>query len=212
MKTGDEHKTTVKGPKGPFERFLIIICILLGIGIAVSLLVLIRILFPEKKTLQSSAPSPAAAANSALTTPEDYIPQNLAHMKKVPDASFTGLNDKNISLSEIVDASENGVWFLFFASWCPDCDEQLSIISEMEYLSTLYGIDLVLIDRMNPEKESLPAVREKLADNHVNAPCYIDNDEVCYKAWGIKEIPTSVVVDKQYRAAEMQNATMTVGE
>ena len=211
MKTGDEHKTTVKGPKGPFERFLIIICVLLGIGIAVSLLVFIRILFPEKKTPRPAEPSPAGAS-SALATPEDFIPQNIAHMKKVPDASFTDLNDKKISLSEIVDASENGVWFVFFASWCPDCDEQLSIISEMEYLSTLYGIDLVLIDRMNPEKESLPAVREKLADNHVNAPCYIDNDEVCYKAWGIKEIPTSVVVDKQYRAAEMQNATMTAGE
>ena len=208
MQTGDKKNKTARGH---FELFLIGICVLLGIGILVSVLVLIRVLLPEKTLKPSSAPAASAPGNS-LATPEDFIPQNISHMKKVPDASFVDLDNNTITLSEIVDASENGVWFLFFASWCPDCDEQFTIISEMERLSVLYGIDLILIDRMNPEKESLPALREKLADNHVTVPCYIDNDEVCYKSWGIKEIPSSVVLDKQYRAAEMQNAVLTAGE
>ena len=208
MQTGDKQKPTVSGR---FEQILIVICVMLGIGILVSLLILIRVLLPEKASTPLSKPA-SSAAGSALATPEDFIPQNISHMKKVPDASFVDLNDNVITLSQIIDSSENGVWFLFFASWCPDCDAQFTIISEMERLSAFYGIDLVLIDRMNPEKESLPAVREKLADNHVTAPCYIDNDEVCYKSWGIKEIPTSVVVDKQQRVAEMQNMTLTAGE
>ena len=49
-----------------------------------------------------------------------------------------------IPLSDLMEEGKEGLWLIFWASWCPDCENQLRYIAEMEALAEQYHVKLVL--------------------------------------------------------------------
>ena len=101
---------------------------------------------------------------------------------------------------------------MFWASWCPDCTEQFQIIADMKRLAEDWRVDLVLVDRLNPAKESREKAREKLDVLGEAVPCVYDENEECYKAWGMREIPSAVMLDSEGAVREYYAGVMTKGQ
>ena len=199
-------------PKTGTEKTLLILIAVLAALIVGFLAFAAKLLFfshPE----EAAAPSPTVLpGQSVLTMPEDRLPQGLSIGQKAPAAAFQDEAGKEISLSSLLSPQDQGLWLLFFASWCPDCDQQFEIIREAETLADRYGVRLILVDRLNRDKESVEAAKQKIAAVGAAAPVVYDGDEKVYKAWGFREIPSSAVLDREGRVLGYFAGTATAGE
>ena len=178
---------------GMEKTLVVMICVLAGMILLLWFLLGKRIVTdPAKQTESFSAET---AAPGRLTTPEDYLPQSLALGSRPPEAIFQDDSEEEVSLDELAGEAEKGVWLLFWASWCPDCEKQFEAIREMEALAARYKVSLVLVDRLDPKKESLAAAQKAISSMGTSARAVYDPGETVYKAWGMREIPSSVMLD-----------------
>ena len=208
-----ENKAEASEKKRDRVRYILYVCIALLLLAAVGLILYAARLLPGGTDASPAAtPSPTAGQNQALATPEDWLPQNLAIAKCPPEAVLTDEQGSPVSLRDWIAREESGVWVVFWASWCPDCNRQFEVIREMEALAETYGARLLLVDRLNREKESVEAARKKIAEYGVTAPVLYDPDEAVYSAWGMREIPSSVVLDKDGVVRAYANGTLTAGQ
>lgn len=145
-------------------------------------------------SVQATPQPEASPSQPVLASPEDYLPQHLAVGSEAPKAVFQDADGRPIPLRGLLNGQERCIWLVFWASWCPDCDRQLAFLPEMEKLAERYGARLVLVDRLNLEKESVEAARQKYDRYSPSAALVFDGDEKVYSAWGIREIPTSVIL------------------
>ncbi|MBR6029721.1 MAG: redoxin family protein [Clostridia bacterium] len=185
----------------------IILALLIGFG----LFRLTGLLRADREEATASPLPSATPAPQTLAAPEDWLPQNLYTGSAPPEAVFQDEDAAEIPLSALQRAEDRGLWLVFWASWCPDCDRQFRIIQEMEALAERYAVRLVLVDRLNPEKESVGAARQKIADVGAVSPVVYDRNETVYKAWGLREIPSAVVLDRNGRVAAFDSGDMTAG-
>ena len=178
----------------------------------------------------------ACGFGDGLTMPEDFLPQRLL-LGQIPP------NDDS-TLLKTVRAGGQPAWVIFFASWCPDCERQFTQIEQMAALADKYGVRLILIDRLNPERETKEAAlavveelrerisagqpggagfriiedagedrkRDETKDGSSGIELYFDENEALYQSWGIREIPTSVVLDSDGRTLAYDNGVLTTGE
>ena len=194
-------------------RYTLYVCIaLLLLAATVLVLFASRLLHGDTDAVPAVTPSPAAGQNQALATPEDWLPQNLAISRTPPEAVFTDEQGNAVSLRDWIAREESGVWLVFWASWCPDCNRQFEVIREMEALAETCGVRLLLVNRLNRAKESVEAAQQKIAEYGVTAPVLYDPDEAVYSAWGMREIPSSVVLDKDGAVRAYANGTLTAGQ
>ena len=147
-----------------------------------------------------------------LSAPEDFLPQNLVTGKTPPEAEFVNRAGEKISMQDLPQTESGNVWLLFWASWCPDCEQQFEILSQMEKLAADKEVSLVLVDRLNPDRESVEKAEKKLSEYDSEAFCVFDEDEKVYQAWGMKEIPGSVVLGKNGEVKGFASGTLTIGE
>ena len=151
--------------------------------------------------------------SQGLTMPEDYLPQNIEIGDSVGNAVFFNEEMKAISVSELAGREANGCWIVFWASWCPDCREQLSMIEEMKRIAKENGYSLVLANRLDGTNETLEKAQKELEEQNVSDVFVVyDKDETNYKNWGVRSIPTSIVVgsDETFRA--FQNGQLSITE
>lgn len=207
-----KNKAEADGKKQDRIRYILYGCIALLLLAAVGLILHAARLLPGADESPAATPAPTAGQNQALATPEDWLPQNLAIAKCPPEAVLTDEQGSPVSLRDWIAREESGVWVVFWASWCPDCNRQFEVIREMEALAETYGARLLLVDRLNREKESVEAARIKIAEYGVTAPVLYDPDEAVYSAWGMREIPSSVVLDKDGVVRAYANGTLTAGQ
>lgn len=178
------------------EKALFFAVLVLLVLIVLCWVFLGRLLF-EEKPVDSAAPQTAPeTAQAALSTPEDYLPQRLFIGKAPPEAVFQDAAGEAVPLNNLMDEKDAGLWLLFFASWCPDCDRQLDNIQALEALAEKYQVRLVLAHRLNREKESVEAAREKARQKGAKTELVFDGDETVYAAWGFQEIPSAVILKK----------------
>ncbi|MEE3488580.1 MAG: glycosyl hydrolase family 8 [Bulleidia sp.] len=161
-------------------------------------------------------PAPVTAADNggdqiSLSSKEDLYPQNLRTGMVQETLTLEDADGNSVSLKESAEDGK-GLWLVFFASWCPDCEEQLQISDRIQEAADQYGYRLIYIDRLNPEKESVQAAEGKLKEHGISADCFYDRDEVLYHAWGIKEIPTMVILDSDCRVVNYTHGVRTAGE
>ena len=208
--TMEERKEARGHSKRGTEITLMIIVGILSILIIAGILYVYWLITKEDAPL-SSVLSGTARTDTALSTLEDRLPLRLAVGKEPPDARFQTENGQEVTLRELTAQGKQGVWLVFWASWCPDCSEQFKSIAEMERLANQYGYALILIDRLNPEKESVEAAKAKLKECGATARCVYDDAEACYQAWGMREIPSSVILDSAGIVREYKAGVITPG-
>ena len=151
--------------------------------------------------------------SQALAMPEDYLPQNIEPGDNVSDAVFFNAEMKPISVSELTGREPNGCWILFWASWCPECREQLASIEDMKRIARENGYSLVLANRLDGTKETLENAQGELQELNVSDVLVVyDKEETNYKAWGVKSIPTSVVIGSDETVRTFMNGPLAIGE
>ena len=206
-----EQKPEDRKRSGNSVQWVLIICI-----VALSALLCAGVVNVVYLLLQGpaeiEAPSDAADVSQALATPEDTLPKYLAVSQEPPKAVLSGFDGTEVSVQDLANQNENGVWLMFWASWCPDCEEQLNIIAEMEALAENRGVELILVDRLNPQKENRENARTALEKHGAQALCLYDRNEACYQAWGLREIPSAVVLDSQGTVLEYRAGVMTIAQ
>lgn len=145
----------------------------------------------------------------ALFTPEDKLPQNL-YFGQVPSVTnFTDANGKTVSLS---DYRGHPVLVIFWAGWCQYCTEQLSIAQDIESIAEQNGAKVLLINKFVPEKETRDEALAKLDSMQIPFVSWFDDDSAAYRAWGLQQIPTSVILDEQGRTAAYATGVLNAGE
>ena len=193
------------------------IVFVLSIIIVADLIGLFFYMKKKSKEISNEAQTATSAAGTAgseqieegLSAPEDFLPQNLIIGEKPPVQDFTDEEGKKVSLSQY---ETEPLWIVFWASWCPDCRNQLGQAAEMQKLADKYGVKILLIDRLNPEKESVKAAQEELKNLGISFDCIYDQNEYAYKKWGIQEIPTGVVLNKNGCVAGYTSNTISMGQ
>ena len=195
------------------EKLLIVGAAVLALLLCVFLALAARLLLSggERPSQEAPVASPAPGRQT-LSTPEDRLPAALAIGKEPPAAVFWDESGKQLSLKDMKTEGSSGLWLVFWASWCPDCTEQFQIIADMKRLAEDWRVDLVLVDRLNPAKESREKAREKLDVMGEAVSCVYDENEECYKAWGMREIPSAVMLDSGGAVREYYAGTMTKGQ
>ncbi|QTD46935.1 TlpA family protein disulfide reductase [Ottowia testudinis] len=82
----------------------------------------------------------------------------------------------------------------FWATWCPPC------VEEMPALQALHDTvdDDVQVISVSV-KDSAPAVRRFVKSHQVTFPVLLDARGELASRWGVKSVPTTVLIDKQGR-------------
>ena len=151
--------------------------------------------------------------SEALAMPEDYLPQNIETGDSVRGAVFFDEEMKPISIAELAGRETNGCWIVFWASWCPECREQLSSLEEMKRIARENNYALVLADRFDGAKETLENAKGELSEKDIsNVQVVYDKEETNYKNWGVKSIPTSIVIGSDETVRAFMNGPLTVNE
>lgn len=207
------NETEPGGKKRDPLRYVLFGCVtLLGLSTVGIILFAVRLMHSGTEAPSGAPLSPTARTDQALAAPEDWLPQKLAIASPPPEAVLTDEYGVSVPLRDWIAREDSGVWLVFWASWCPDCSRQFEVIREMEALAGAYGARLLLVDRLNREKESVEAARKKIAEYSVTAPVLYDPDETVYSAWGMREIPSSVVLDKNGVVRAYANGALTAGQ
>ena len=147
-----------------------------------------------------------------LARPEDFLPDHLMPGTTVPDGQIENANGEPVSIRDLAAGTENGLWMVFWASWCPDCSRQFTALDQMRALAAEYGVTLVLADRLESERETREAALEKLQEFQAESLIAFDPEGACYHLFGMHEIPGSVLIDPEGNVLCFTSGTKTAGE
>ncbi len=110
---------------------------------------------------------------------------------KVPDIKLIRSDGKIVSLRSF---KGKVVLINFWATWCPPC------VHEMPYLNALYqklhskGLEIVAV--ANP-RDSIDRVKAFFRYNNIQFDYYLDADFSAARAFGVRALPTTFVVDRK---------------
>ncbi len=102
-----------------------------------------------------------------------------------------------------IQTDRHVVLFTFFATWCPPCVKQLEPLEMVYQKYKNKKIKFFIIDGTEHHRitwdeawvKDAPKTRQYFNDNKINIP-FLEDTDVTGKKYGIKGIPTIVVVDK----------------
>ncbi len=93
-----------------------------------------------------------------------------------------------------VQSDRHVVIFVFFATWCPPCVDQLFPLEKVYQKYKDQKVKFFVIDETDPNSDS-PDTRTMFSEKNINIPFLRDNWTLGRK-YGIRAIPTIFVVDK----------------
>lgn len=107
-----------------------------------------------------------------------------------PDFFFIRDDRETLTLS---DLRGKPVFINFWNTWCPPCRDEMP---DLDKLYREYGdnVEFVFINILAQEK-SLQDVTGFLSDNGYSIPVYLDRQGEVARAYGLRGIPTTVVLD-----------------
>ena len=173
------------------QKYLIALILLLALVVAGGTLLLL--------TRSSSEPtdSPASSSAAALTEVQWYYPDHLVLGQVLTDHAFTLPSGGTSTLQEHLGPELTLV--MYWGSWCSYCAEQTALLRSMEEDLAAQGVSVLLIDKMDPQKESLEAAVQKRAEEGISFDWLIDEDLTVYQELGLHLIPTTFLLDAKGR-------------
>lgn len=112
--------------------------------------------------------------------------------EQMPSFSITTLDGKSIDSSNII--GKKSAFFVFWATWCPNCKKEVPHINElakklgpqgMQFLGINVGIN-----------DSLKKVQRYAEKYQMQYPLVFDEDSQLTREFGISGTPTVIIVDK----------------
>ena len=150
----------------------------------------------KKPAKQETANAPEAEADASLTEWADFLPDAIAYGERLPVTEFRTANG---STRDLRDYAGKKLILMFWGSWCPYCEEALAHCAEYEAL--LRGrtdYEFVLIDKLDADKdETIEKAERYLIENAIPFESLYDEDLAAYRAYGLKRIPTLLILDEE---------------
>lgn len=145
---------------------------------------------------ETSEPTETTEPEPTLSGPEFFLPEGLNFGEKLPVTTFQNREGRTVDLLESYPNTR--LVLMYWGSWCPHCEQQLESLAQFMEIAQAEGdTKIILINKTDPDKEETVEVGEAylsekgwLSVNHV-----YDVDLTAYCAYGMKRIPTTVVVD-----------------
>lgn len=189
-------------PLRKIEKFLLIILGMLALIVIAGGILLM--FFPSEKEngLNQSSAEPTQWRPEEVKPEENYLDDKTSILpdfcnlnEKIPDISFEDENGTIVSVKEW----EGKVTILtFWASWCPDCQKEMSSLNQFLDIARAYGdINYVLINKLDHKKETREKANNYLTQQGIGIRTYYDNNLKAYNTLGLHNIPTTLFLDKQ---------------
>lgn len=182
------------------ERLLLAAMGLLILVILAGVMYLLRPHGTEEPPRESAAVTeePTQQPTEALSGPEFYLPEKLFFGEKLPCSLFWDEQGQQVDILEKYRGSR--LVLMYWGSWCPYCEEQLEHLEEFrQVLEAAGNTRLLLVNKTDPAKEE--TIRK--AENYLEEKRWREYDHVydldltAYEAYGMKRIPTTIVVDEE---------------
>lgn len=123
--------------------------------------------------------------------------------QKMPDIVLTDEDGKEISLKMGEDISV----FLFWASYCPYCQEGIQKMDILAQTAESMGARFFPVDRLDGEKETKEQALHILEENQIQVKTFFDKERKAYKEIGLNMVPTLLVTDKKGRIIAMSQGS-----
>lgn len=174
------------GRLGKIERFCIV-------GIAAMAAVIAAMLVWKMQPAPSAPPGEVPEENDTLAQPEDRYPKYLTLGATPPVLSFEDADGRETSLEAYRGRT---LIVTFWGSWCGYCKDQLSLWQGFQ--EVLSGrAEYLLIDKLDPEKETVEQAQEYLKEAQIPFPTWFDRELKAYQGWGLSIIPTTVALNPE---------------
>jgi thiol-disulfide isomerase/thioredoxin len=189
-------------PLTKIERLLIIILSLLAIAVFAGGILLILYPSEKEKGFSQSSGNPTEWRPEEVNPEDNYLDDKTSLLpdfcnlnEKIPDISIEDENGRVVSVKEW----EGKVTILtFWASWCPDCQKEMSSLNQFLDIAKAYGdINYVLINKLDDKKETKAKASQYLSQQGIGIRTYYDNHLKAYDKLGLHNIPTTLFLDKQ---------------
>jgi len=176
------------------ENTLIKIAIILGVLTTVCIIFIIS--FSKENNLRSVEKEIKEQKNSQEIGLDDItflLPDNCDLNQPIPNFTFSSGAGE---LMSIEDFKGETTIITFWASWCPDCLEELALTNDFLNITKQYDhVNYILINRLDHERETKEKAEKYLLDEKINIKTYYDDSEIAYKTLGIHNIPTTFFID-----------------
>jgi len=174
------------------ERKLIVSFIILGIIVIIGIIILIK--NTKDKNLPADQSGTKTSQNQGLDDVTVLIPDNIKLYDQIPEFTYT--NEKG-EVRSINDFKGKKVIVTFWASWCPDCHQQMPLYNQCKELVDKYdNVEYILINKLDHAKETKEKAKQYLKDNKIKDATYYDDGLIAYKLLGMHNIPTTIFIDE----------------
>lgn len=190
----DENKTKEVEKLKNVENTLIKIAIVLGVLTTACIILIIY--FSKENHLQSvekEIKEEKIPQEIGLDDITFLLPDNCDLNQPIPNFTFSSDSGE---LMSIEDFKGEITIITFWASWCPDCLEELALVNDFLDIVKQYDpVNYILINRLDHERETKEQAEKYLLDEKINMKTYYDDREIAYKTLGIHNIPTTFFID-----------------
>ena len=171
------------------QKYIIVVILLLALVVAGGVVFMLgRTPAPSSSTVAS-----AESASTELTDVQWYYPDNLTLGQVLTSKPFTLADGSTTTLQEHLGSDITLV--MFWGSWCSYCERQTEFLLSVQQQLAEQGVTVLLIDKMDPQKESVDAAQQKITEKSIPFDWIIDDGLAVYKELGLHIIPTTFLVD-----------------
>lgn len=141
-------------------------------------------------------------------TPSVQIDSTAPAQEAAPASDFTVYNADG-STATLGEKQGKPVFINFWATWCPPCRSELGDINKAfeTYGDKIEFMMVNLTDGYNGETQ--PTVEAFVAENGYSFPVYFDLDSSAAIAYGVRSIPTTVLVGSDGTLLHTQMGVMS---
>lgn len=162
-------------------------CYLVSTGAFVAVAILAIALFG----VSSDTPAGPPAFRGALKPFESFEPPRPA-----PEISFTDTGGKSLTLA---DFKGRVVLLNYWATWCAPCVEEMPALDRLQ---ARLGGDAFTVLAVSVDRQGLPVVEPFLAKLALrDLPIHLDVSGASMRAFGVRGLPTTMVIDSTGREA-----------
>lgn len=147
----------------------------------------------REQVAEREEPATEEMSEQGLSDITTFLPDYLVLYDAMPELQFEDAEGNQLSLA---DFAGKPLVITFWASWCPDCHEQMTIVNECAALAEQNGCTYILMDKLDSEKETKEQALAYLEENAIEPVTYFDQDTQIYKMLGMHNVPTTLFIDE----------------
>lgn len=181
-------------------------------GIIVSLAVIVcGGLYLYRSHMEAPEEQSKELEEELLTDGDYFLPENLYLGQKLPYTLFSDQEGGMVDLAE--SCAGDKTVLMYWGSWCTYCEKQLEHLEEFRKVAEEQDVRLILVNKTDPEKkETVKRAEAWLAEKGIDQERVYDTELAAYHAYGMKRIPTAVVLDEEGYVRALKTGVLESGE